>query len=313
MIIQKTIITTLIIKHKEMAGDLKDLYKHKANELFVGKCFRGAYILEIIELEYSHLTMLLEEGHVNVILKCNVMIFQKDEIITGAIVRYRSKEGHTICMDKDNRYVASVIDTRDFNSLKTNQIIPLRVIDVSYAISKTEISITASINIISYDTIPKRYFEISLPKKVKNIDKFVSSIVRFNTELEKVSKFTDKQTKIYHKFQDILYPYKRKPKYNTKLVKSILEFKEGLLLKWDAMGRDNFDVLQLDKIIQSDKIQGEILGDDLCKGSHEAIESILTSKILHLILLREMSELYDDKQLKSHENIWIYYAKKLKN
>jgi len=315
MIIQKTISIILKIEHHEMTGLMADIYLRKANEKIVGHCFAGAYITEIIKLEHSDLEMKLKYGIVNIMIECNAIVYQENDILTGAIVTYRSKTGHTICEDKNGMYIATVSDAHDFHSLHIDQMVLLRVLECSYPILKNKMSITVSINVIDYDLMARRQFEIGLPKKVSEMPEFNDLIERIKSELEKIKKFSPQQKKIYNKFEDILYPYKKKPKYNSKQIKNITTFKEGLILKWDALPKNNLDVLQVDRKVIHPKDKnnsGEILGDDIHKGNIEAIKIILIDKLLYCILLRELSDLYDDKQLKLHENIWIYYTKRLK-
>ena len=322
MIISEVLTTVISLTHKELTGSMKDMLLRKARERYVGKCFGGFYILEVIDLEQSHIIMSLAGGTATIRVRCNVLKYHPDEIIMGAVVTCRSKiGGYTICENKEKGYVATVSDAENFHSLNIGQIIPVRILDVTYPIGQNAVSITASINVVSFIDVPKRMFEIDLPKKVGNMEEFSEILGQIKDELSKVKSLDGLSKKKYNQFKKILYPYVNPPKYNTKLVNSITEFKTGKILKWDVLENDSLNVLYLNTEITDKKIKDlkdidismeNVLGINLQQGYIEAILLIIHEKLMFLKFLREMTESYSDKEFKSHSNIWVYYEKHLK-
>jgi len=314
MRITKTICTTLEIHPSEMTGLMSYIYLRKLNEKFVGRCYAASYILKINKIESSNLIMSRDKigwGLVDIQFDCDCIIYQKDEIITGAKVFHRGKMGNIICIGEQTKYIASISDARDFKSVQKDQILSIRVIKATYSILKDHISIIASIDIIR-DEIPKQQFEIALSKKVHEMEEFSDLLKRLNTEISAAKDIqSDKKTKArYDEFKKILYPYRTPPKYPTKLVKSIGDFKEGLILKWDAIGKDGLDILQSERKLP--EMENSVLGDEFMSRSIESIRLLLLEKILYMVLLRELMDIYDDELFKSHKNVWTYYEKKLK-
>ncbi len=306
MLIQKSIHTSLEIEPKEMTGILDNIILVKLNNKFIKKCYAGCYIIKITNVVHSKCTLRNDKpgyGIVNVVFQCDVIVYRQNEIIIGIRVEH-IESGMVVCYSEHT--TATIEDADNFKSLKKGQIIPVRVLDTTYPILQEAIVITASINIISYDdTIQAR--RICLPQKVSQMSQFSNMLLKIKNEISSASSLKKPDKQIYLKFRDLLYPYKKKISYPSRLLSSIENVKEGAIIIDDTISNDSLDVRWFAKLTETKE---EEL--DITEASLSFINMILENKFLHLILLRNLTNLYEGKLYTEHKNIWTFYEKQFK-
>lgn len=144
---------------------------------------------------------------------------------------------------------------------------------------------------------------------------FAELRLKLNNEIMFVNNLSSKGKKskekydIYLKFRKLLYPYTTEVKYAKKFYASIDEVKTGHIMVDDTIYNDNLNVMwnvkpeeKLDKHTELSIIDESI----------SLIKVILTTKILHFKLLRELIEEYDLNKYNSHKNVWNYFEKTFK-
>ncbi len=315
MLIQKAIADSLDLSPKDMDSNIDRIVMIKLNEKYVDKCYAGCFITRIINMSHSHVIMRSDKmgyGITDVRFLCEAEVYQKGEIIVGLVVKYLETDSLLICTT--DHIIAHIEDADDFKSLKQGQTIPIRVINVTYPILQNAMDITASINIISYAP-PRKIYKIILPKKVSQMKEFTELRLKLNNEIEFINNLSSKGKKskekydIYLKFRKLIYPYKTEVKYAKKFYSSIDEVKNGNLMVDDTIYNDNLNVMWNVKPEEKLDIDAKL---SIIDESVSLIKVILTTKILHFKLLRELIEEYDIIKYNSHKNVWNYFEKTFK-
>lgn len=308
MLIQKSIHTSLEIGPNEMTGLLDDIILFKLNNKYIKKCYAGCYIVKITNVVHSKCTLRNDKpgyGIINVRFQCDAIVYRNDEIIVGIRVEH-IEAGMVVCYSEHT--TATIEDADNFKSLKKGQLIPVRVIDATYPILQEAIVITASVNIISYDDIMQAR-NIRLPQKVSQMKEFSDMLLKIKNEISLAASLKKQEKVIYSKFKDLLYPYKKKIVYPSRLVTSIENIKEGALINDDTMSNDSLDVRWFSKLSKFKEEEGPL---NITENGTSFIQAILENKLLHLILLRNLTDLYEGKLYTEHKNVWTFYEKQFK-
>ncbi len=316
MIIQKSITTSLDITSKEMTGIMKDVYMSKLTDKFVNKCYAKCYITKITDVVTSYLTMRKDKpGHgiVNIRFTCDAIMYQQNEIVIGGKVIFKDKLGNLVC--QSDKFIAIASDPIEIKSLEVGQYIPLRVLSTTYSIGQDDVTITASTNIISYEDEDRGY-KLALSKKVSILPECSILISLIKMELSYVkdlssskNKESKEQYKIYLKFKELLYPYKKRNKKYASKIKSIEDVKDEYIIVTDTVDKNGFHVAVTTEQKHPDI---DLALPDLNTDGISVIKMILEKKLMHMVLLRNLSTSYDNKTYTSHKNIWSFYEKRFK-
>lgn len=307
MLIQKSIHTSLEIEPKEMTGMLDNIILFKLGNKFIKKCYAGCYITKINNVVHSKCVLRNDKpgyGIVNVAFVCEAIVYRLNEIIVGIRVEH-IEAGMVVCFSEHT--TATIEDADNFKSLKKGQLIPVRVLETTYPILQEAIVITASINIISYDNMIQPY-RICLPQKVSQMNQFSDMLLNIKNEISAALSLKKQKRNIYNQFRDLLYPYKKKISYPSKLISSIENIKEGVIIIDDTVGNDSLNVRWFTKrpeIKEEDPL-------DITEASTSIIKMVVENKLLHLILLRDLTNLYEGKLYAEHKNVWTFYEKQFK-
>jgi DNA-directed RNA polymerase subunit E'/Rpb7 len=317
------------------------------NEKYVGKCYNGAFIVKIDKIiDISSCAIIITNlecnGNINVQFVAKVRIFYPGEFISGVHIK---KTQLSILGDYTEETDDGTIKTyimipmgvrfepsplkHSILSIKENQRIPMRIIDVHHKCANSNPAIGATLLVCD-----QKYYKYVITTPLsKNIDILILPLMeRIETEMQLRNSITDpdiQQNILF--FESLLYSYQIDSKSAKKInissekfpswsgleqitnasgqinvldfVYSIIEGKNNVIGTWSRplfIARSSpLAIYEENKIDISDEITLE-------EGNPDTVFIRYLKDILdYLTIIRKMSEYYTDKaMIMAHKNIW---------
>lgn len=300
MIITKVIETGLDIKNCiDACADLEASVLRILENRFVNRCFRGCFITKINHIVRLGECRITQDGQpnfgsVSVAFEVSAIVFSTGEVIHGCKVVKQMKTGMIICSTQ----IADIIiaPTPAFASIKTGQIIPVRVGMARYNIGSQKVCING------YHYLPSA----AAPVYAVNGEMALGDL--HNDVLERIKSEESKSEplrggKAWTVFTQLIYPYKSEQK-----LRGAVEFD---LLKPPA----GVKYASRDPKVDSLKAVGVSYSDP----PDDVVSGLTPDQVLLLLLedyysamrgMREMVETYSTEALISeHVNLWAIYKK----
>ena len=296
MKISKTIATQVDIKDMEQlySGDIDLVVRNMLEDRYKGKCYNSCLITDILDIERGHAKINTPagtgQGYVDVQCKVEAIEYMKGECVLCKVEEI-TKYGYIICKSVDGKGTAILQRTKDIKSVKTGQVIPVRVIESRYGISRESISINGT-----FYKLPKNsnIFKIGpLSKSDKTeLDVFIKDMTHIEAQLKK------QKNQLVKFFNDLLYPFKGSPQKGKADMKKMLA--AGFVSKSEKLDKSLPNVEVLKKIPKDVVVIEE---DPLV-----VYKALFNEYVLHMHALISLCEYFSDTKLKnSHKNVWDSY------
>ncbi len=305
MIILKTISTAIDIQDCIGIYMDPDNILRRVESTFQGKCYMGAYILQIkriIRISECEINQdgAPSAGRISIIFEALVLVYVRGEIINGCTVKNRVSD-MLVC---DTAYANICVNKHPLaGSITPGQIISVRVISTKYQIGAVKVSINASIYLPQTESIIYKIGPIT-----PDIKAFLGNVLaRIKDEEAGIDKLKETNPKALNFFTQILYAY-RSPQTAPNGAKefNIKDFINNPPKTISYLSRDRRIELSRPFVYGYEQAAGASTLLD----TRGVLLTLLEDYCAHLRTIREMIEIYSTESLiQSHGNIWLMFKK----
>jgi len=315
----------------EMYSDIDKIILDKLRQRFENKCEKNSLIIKVLNIvkrSKCNLSKSRLDGSadVNVQFRADAIIYNNDDILTGCEVQKIDRGSNILC--KHEVAIINIKGNRNLHSLKTGQKITIKISSISYPKGYGKITIYGMPYSYSYKFM-MYYTSLESIKLTDNIILLKNKLKDIDDEL-KIHNQLDKNSLKF--FNNIFYPFK--DSFDDKmsiLKKSKIEILNmydlaSSLIKPDTPQRDIYLIRHtiIDKstpfiisIIESDLKSGivDILDPKLYEieivkeNIFIVLYQFLNDYLSHLKIIREMTQIYTESEIDTHNNIWNIYNK----
>lgn len=204
MIIERIITTQIETKDPEViySSDQKQSFKSLLSKIYVGKCFKRCYILEIMQI-LMHSPIIFEHNRnggaakVAINFKVKAILYDKFEVIPDAKIIEIMEDGKIVL--KSNTSAIMLAGNPKLQKFKVGQTVPIRVVEARYLPFKDVICVQAIPFIPLKDSLSDREFDIDIT------DDDIKALEPLLTKIEE-----EKSRIVNEKWFDFLLPSKVK-------------------------------------------------------------------------------------------------------
>lgn len=301
MKVEKTLETSLRVGNPlSFARDIKNNIQNMLNRDLLGRCFRGCYILSILEIiKYSDIMISTDsnitDGKVDVMFRVSAIIYYTGETITGVKVTHKDKGivfGETPIAKVFLNY------HKTLETVSVNDIISVRVGATQYSLYSAQVSVNG------YPMLP-----VATPTvyKLTPVDpkspEILASLNRLKDVQEQLANAKSTHPKSYEFFENLLYGYKSAPPplpdgAKVTSVTAIPTRGWGARSPYIRPSDPSIVVYESPPYPPNEMFDGV-----------PSVVTLIEETIDSLRTLAEMSTIYDERAISSHKHYWLTLIK----
>ncbi len=280
---------TLTIHPKDLySSDRPSVIKRLLQEEYVGKCFRGAYIVELLDFDIKTRTRFPYyrengAGQVDVSFKCKVRVYDHGTIIVGCEIKDASIELVTFTKNEVVAFLPSSTN-RFVQKLKPGQRVVLFVNSATHIDFK---NVTCNTDTYFHPSIESKWWRIVEPLNTHHVEclhNLQDKVAALQKELA--------DEPLAQTYIDLFYPYKHRHSVNTISIDEVLENINEV--QGTYICRSGLTDKTTDQVVVTKDLPSDVSGPIVDENAHMIIRHVLTEQLNHLRMIKEMVVLIGD-------------------